>query len=223
MPHGTLVAPVATLMNRRPPARPIDPERGAALVVSLICVVGLLGIGAITLLSVQSELRSSGSSRVEQTALYAAESGVAAGMDYLRVNCKDNGDFFSDLVEPSNVNPASPAHPSLYGNNRRPNTGGNPFDADTENWYQVTILNNRADPGYDVGNDVDGDVLLHVIGYGPNGTQATLEVEVRATSCIATFCAIENAQRNINARNDATQVCSEAVDPGRGTRTIALP
>jgi hypothetical protein len=199
-----------------------DPEHGAALVVSLICVVGLMGIGAITLLSVQSELRSSGAARVEQGSMYAAESGVAAGMDYLRTSCSTLT-LFSDDVEPNNVNAQVPAHPSLYGNDRRPGAAGNPFPTDSQVWYQVTILNNFTDKDFPTGGDSDGIVILRSVGYGPNSTQTTIEVEVQNTACVAAFCAMENAQRNMNARNDATQVCTQAIDPGSPTRTIVLP
>jgi hypothetical protein len=190
--------------------------------VSLICVVGLLGIGAITLLSVQSELRSAGATRMEQSALYAAESGVAAGMEFLRTNCSETS-LFTDLVEPNNVNPRSPAHPSLYGNNRKAGQAGNPFDAESENWYFVTILNNFTDTGYATGEDNDGVVILRSVGFGPNSTQATVEVTVENSNCIALFCAMEGPQRNMNSRNDATQVCTQAIDPGSATRTITLP
>jgi hypothetical protein len=143
-------------------------------------------------------------------------------MDYLRTHCSTLT-MFSDVVEPNNVDPQSPAHPSLYGNRRQPGTSGNPFPADSENWYQVTILNNMTDSGLAAGQDQDGIVVLRAVGYGPNGTQATVEVEVQNVQCVAAFCSMENAQRNMNARNDATQVCTQAIDPGSPTRNIVLP
>src|SRR5688572_23703132 len=90
-----------------------NPEQGAALVVALVTIVGLLAIGAVTLLAVPSEISSAGASRFEQTALYSAESGVAAGMEYLRTNCSTT-ELFSDVVEPNNVNPQRPS--SIFGN-----------------------------------------------------------------------------------------------------------
>jgi hypothetical protein len=186
---------------------PRDPERGAALVVSLITLTGLLAIGAITLLSVQSEIQSSGATRFEQTALYAAESGVAAGMEYLRTSCTET-DLFTQVVEPNNVNPQSPPHPEIVGNGVRPGNAGNPFDPDTESWYQVTILNNYTDAELAIGRDSDGIVILRVTGYGPNQTQATIEVDVQNTQCIAAFCGADYTQQNASATNVANPACT---------------
>jgi hypothetical protein len=184
-----------------------DPERGAALVVSLITLTGLLAIGAITLLSVQSELQSSGATRFEQSALYAAESGVAAGMEFLRTSCTETA-LFSQVVEPSNVNPQMPAHPNLYGNNVQPGATGNPFAADTEQWYQVVVLNNFTDLEYEIGNDSDGIVILRSTGYGPNQTQMTIEVDVQNQQCIAAFCGADYTQQNASATNVANPLCT---------------
>ncbi len=186
--------------------------------VALVTIVGLLAIGAVTLLAVQSEISSAGASRFEQTALYSAESGVASGMEYLRTNCQTTGLFFSDVVEPNNVNPQRPS--SIFGNDRQPGQPGNPFTIDSAAWYSVTILNNPGDSGMAAGDDADGTVILRSVGYGPNATQVTLEVTVQNTSCIATYCEQEFAQRNISARNDANAVCSKAIDASAGTRTI---
>src|SRR5262245_5264892 len=79
-------------------------QRGAALAISLIAITALLGLGALTVLSVQSELAASGQSRFTQAALYAAESGTAAAMDYLRNHCK-LGLFYTDYVTSGNVSP----------------------------------------------------------------------------------------------------------------------
>ncbi len=195
-----------------------DPEKGAALVVSLITLVGLLAIGGVTLLSVRSEISSAGASRYERNALYAAESGVASAMDFLRLNCKTNGGFFSDLVEPNNVNPQAPA--GIVGNNRHPGQSGNLFDVDSEAWYQVTILNNLADVELALGNDKDGTVTIRSRGYAQNGTQALLEVEVFNGTCVEQFCNGEYAQENITARNDAAAICARAIDFAGGTRTL---
>jgi len=192
-------------------------EHGAALMVSLVTIVGLLAIGAVTLLAVQSEISSAGASRFEQTALYSSESGVAAAMEYLRSNCSTIT-LFGDVVEPNNVNPQRPS--SIFGNDRQPGQPGNPFTIDSAAWYSVTILNNPGDSGMALGDDTDGTVVLRSIGHGPNATQVTIEVTVQNTTCIATFCEHEFAQRNISARNDANAICSGAIDPSGGTRTI---
>src|SRR5262245_51770055 len=74
-----------------------DRQRGAALAVSLIAITARLGLGALTVLSVQSEMAAAGQSRFTQAALYAAESGTAAGMDFLRSRC-DTSTLFSRFV-----------------------------------------------------------------------------------------------------------------------------
>jgi hypothetical protein len=194
-----------------------NPEHGAALMVALVTIVGLMAIGAVTLLAVQSEISSGGASRFEQTALYSAESGAAAGMEYLRTNCRETN-LFSDLVEPDNVNPQRPG--AILGNDKQPGQAGNVFPVDSGAWYNVTILNNLGDTGYAVGDDMDGTVVLRSIGHGPNATQVTIELTVRNAGCIAQYCEQEFAQRNIGARNDANAVCSGAINPTGGTRVI---
>src|SRR5215813_9272832 len=101
-------------------------EHGAALAVTLIAITALLGLGALTVLSVQTEMSSAGQSRFSQAALYAAESGASAGMDFLRSHCSTDGTFFSALVSPSNSAPAQPT--AIVGNNIPPGQTGNPFD-----------------------------------------------------------------------------------------------
>src|SRR5262249_55124249 len=115
-------------------------EHGAALAVTLIAITALLGLGALTVLSVQTEMSSAGQSRFSQAALYAAESGGSAGMDFLRNNCSADGTFFSAWVTPSNSAPMSPS--AIVGNNVQSGQTGNPFAPATSMWYQVTILNN---------------------------------------------------------------------------------
>lgn len=186
--------------------------------ISLVTLVGLLAIGGITLMSVQSEITASGASRFEQTAMYAAESGVAAGLEYLRSSCETNGAFFSNLVEPDNVNPVMPT--AIAGNNKRPGEAGNLFSIDADIWYQVEILNNTIDQGFSSGNDLDAIVVLRSRGYGPNNTQSVIEVEVRNDTCVASFCSGNYAQENISASNNATTICAQAIDIAGGTRVI---
>jgi hypothetical protein len=210
MPHHIFYSP------EPPPRRRDRGQRGAALVVALIAVVALLGIGVVTMLSVTSDTAAGGHDRFQQVALYAAESGVNAGMDYLRHNCDSaNGGFFSNLVEPNNVNPQVPS--GLYGNNVQPGQPANPFNGSSaQTWYKVTILNNTDDSGFAAGNDNDGLVVLHSEGHGPGDTVVTLEALVSSPACIATFCASGFAQERQNANNDAfAAVCtSGAVAPG---------
>jgi len=203
------------------PAVRRDPERGAALVLTLITIAALLGLGAITVLTVQSELGSSGQSRRTQQALYAAESGAAAGMDFLRTSCSPY-EAFSALVTPGNSAPLEPE--GIYGNHDSTTTDPENFfyaNGGVEDvWYSVAILNNRTDAGFADGTDQDFTVIIRSTGHGPDGTVVTIDVEVFAAACKESFCAQDFAQRNITARNDANAVCSTRVEPSAGTRTI---
>jgi hypothetical protein len=194
-----------------------DPERGAALVLTLVTIAALLGLGAVTVLSMQSELGSSGQSRFQQQALYAAESGVAAAIDYLRGSCHPQ-ELFSASVSEANVDPPRP--PQILGNGILPGQAGNPFNAEAGMWYEVELLNNASDSGLAAGDDTDAVVIARVTGHGPDNTVVTVEVEVRGNDCIATFCAQEFAQRNLTSRNDANAVCSVRVEATTTTRTI---
>ena len=195
-----------------PTRTPGPGEKGAALTLTLIAVSALLGLGALTLMSVQSELSSSGQSRFGQAALYAAESGAAAGMNFLRGNCSTPTQMYTPWVSPGNANPPKPVQ--IVGNGLQPGVSGNLFAPNSDVWYEVSILNNTEDSGFAAGTDNDGTVILHVVGHGPDQTISTLEVEVQNASCLALFCEQEYAQRNVTARNDANAACSARVTSG---------
>jgi Tfp pilus assembly protein PilX len=175
-------------------------ERGAALIVALVAVVALLGIGMVTMLSVRSDTSASGSDRFQQIALYAAESGAYAGVDFLRSNCKTDGSFFSQFLG------TSPS--GITGNNIAAGVSGNPFSNMPSTYYQVTIQNNATEASSTT--DTDGMVILHSVGYGPNNTQAIVEVEVSSPPCIATTCATGDfAQRGNSSLGDSRpSVCT---------------
>jgi len=154
-----------------------DPQRGSALLVSIVTLVALLTLGSLSALSVQSDLAASGSEREKTIATYAAESGIAAGMVFLRQNL-DTTSNWSALVTPSN---SAPMEPNLVaGTGVQPGQSGNLFTPELRAWYRVQLLNNVGDPGYATGDDQDGRVILRAIGYGPDGATAIVEVEVRA-------------------------------------------
>lgn len=166
-----------SLMNARDPNRR---ERGAALIVALIALTALLGIGGVTMLSVQSETRSTGEDRFQGVSLYAAESGVAVGLEFLRTTCSVPN-HFTAYVSPSNGAPVVPA--GILGNGVQPGQAGNPLTPSNQSWYQVQILNNDTDPGFAAGADTDWDVILYVVGHGPDQTQSIIEVEVSEPNC----------------------------------------
>jgi hypothetical protein len=205
------------MLTSRKPAR--DRQKGAALAITLIAITALLGLGALTVMSVQSDITSSGTSRFSQSALYAAESGASAGMDFLRTNGSVTN-LFTAWVSPGNANPPKPT--AIVGNTIMPGLAGNPFDPAGQVWYEVSILNNIEDAGFATGVDNDGTVTLHSVGHGPDGTTSVVEMTVQNTNILATFCEREYAQRNVTSRNDANAACSARVTlaPGVGLRTF---
>jgi Tfp pilus assembly protein PilX len=154
-------------------------QRGSTMVVMMIVLVGLSAIAGLTVISVQGSAAATTVQRFDSIALYAAESGALAAMEWLEVNYDDaGGTKFSQYVEQDNVSPQMPA--GIPGNNRQPGTFGNLLSTDQRAWYQVRILNNLGDSGLSVvgGEDHDGVVLIDVTGYGPNGAMKRLEWEV---------------------------------------------
>lgn len=150
-------------------------QRGSALVVSLIVLTGLVTLGSLTVLAVQGGISAAGHDRHRATALFAAESGAASAMDYLRRNV-DTTTKWSAYVEPNNVSPQSPV--DIFGNRAMPGTPENLFSSDVRAWYEVEILNNLDDDGYATGDDNDGRVIVRSTGHGPNGTVAQVEWQV---------------------------------------------
>ena len=150
-------------------------QRGSALVVSLIVLTGLITLGGLTVLAVQGGIGAAGHQRHRSSALYAAESGAAAAMDYLRRNV-DTTSKWSAFVEPANASPQRPAE--IAGNGAPPGDAGNLFSADVRAWYEVEILNNLDDDGFATGDDEDGRVIIRATGHGPNGTVAQVEWQV---------------------------------------------
>ncbi|MBE7451221.1 MAG: hypothetical protein HS111_20700 [Kofleriaceae bacterium] len=141
----------------------------------MIALTGLVTLGGLTVLAVQGGIGAAGHERHRSTALYAAESGAAAAMEFLRTTV-DPSAKWSAYVEPANASPQRPA--GIFGNEARPGEPGNLFGADVNAWYAVEILNNLDDDGYAAGDDQDGRVIIRSTGYGPNGTVAQVEWQV---------------------------------------------
>jgi Tfp pilus assembly protein PilX len=184
------------------PARaPRRGERGAALIVAIIAVVALLGIGMVTMLAVRSDTSAGAADRFQQIALYAAESGAHAGIDFLSHNCQTNGNFFTQYL---GTTPGG-----ITGNTIAYGASGNPFSNMGSMAYTVTISNNTGEAS--ATTDTDGTVVLHSIGYGPNNTQVTIEVEVSSPSCISTTCTSGDfAQKGNSSLGDSKPaVCNQ--------------
>ena len=188
-------------MDPTPRPRHVDAERGATLIVALIAIVALLGIGMVTLLSVRSDTVAAGSDRFQTMALYAAESGVAAGMDYLRQNCPTTSAGFTSFLGTTPT--------AITGNNVQSGGAGYPFTTGSKTYYQVSIKNNASETSETV--DADYTVVLRSVGYGPNSTQVVLEVEVESPDCDPSDCQTGYAQGFNNASNDNTANCVSAI------------
>jgi hypothetical protein len=157
-------------------------QRGNALLVSIIALTGLATLGNLTVVSVQGGVATASADRFHNVALYAAESGGAAAMEYLR-GAVNSSTRYTTLITANNQAPKSPS--AISGNGIKPGKSGNLFSADLGAWYEVQILNNRDDPGYATGSDDDAKVVIRAVGYGPGGATATLEWEVQATGMSA--------------------------------------
>ena len=154
-------------------------ERGNALLVALIALTGLISLAGITVLSVQGGIATSAADRFNSIALYSAESGAAAGMDYLRKNIVISGGygrFPTTFISASNASP--PQLTDIPGNNKLPGDPANLFAPQLQAWYTVEILNNRGDSGYATGVDNDGILIIRSTGHGPDGATAQIEWEI---------------------------------------------
>ncbi len=157
-------------------------ERGSVMLVALVILVALLGLAGYAAVSIQQTTAQTGHDRHEQVALYAAESGVAAGIEFLRRHYDEN-DHWSAFVSPHNENPPSPD--GIRGNRAKPGEPDNIFREDSGAWYEVSIYNHIGDPQLPSGIDSDARVLVHAVGYGPNDTSVSLEVEIRGAGAVS--------------------------------------
>jgi hypothetical protein len=143
-----------------------------------VIVLGALALlGSLTVVSVQGAMRQASSDRFNAIAVYAAESGAAAAMNFMR-DVPHPVLGYSAYVSPSNTAPVSPA--AIPGNNVLPGAMGNLFSADQQAWYRITILNNRDDTGYAPGLDQDFTIIIRVEGHGPDSSVAHLELAIHS-------------------------------------------
>jgi hypothetical protein len=169
-------------MSHRPPRRR-DRQRGNSLLLALIVMSALATLGSLTVVSVQSGLKTSTNDRSQAIAMFAAESGVAITMDMLRQNF-DVTTGWTAFVKTSNVNVVALGAPQLPSSGALPSDPiNNPFDLDQRAWYSVEIYNNRDDPGFafvaPATVDQDGRVIIRATGHGPGGSLAIIEVDVQ--------------------------------------------
>jgi hypothetical protein len=158
-----------------------DPQRGNSLLLALIVMSSLATLGTLTVVSVQSSLKASTNDRSGAIATYAAESGGAIAIEFLRTTYVEAlvpspTAFWSAYTHPKNLTIEVPAFPS---NGAVPGAPGNPFSADQNAWFNVELLNNRDDPDFSGGTDQDGQLIIRSTGHGPQGSVAIIEWEIR--------------------------------------------
>ncbi|HEU4733702.1 MAG TPA: hypothetical protein VFT22_37680 [Kofleriaceae bacterium] len=160
-------------VTARPPR---DRQRGNSMVLALIVMSALATLGSLTVVSVQSSLKASTSDRTQAMAIYAAESGAACAMEFLRQNRKLNWpQYLEGGATPVPVWP----DPAFLCNHALPGQEGNPFDLDQNAWFEIRFVNNRDDPSGSPTADSDQQVIIRSTGHGPQGSVAVLEWEVK--------------------------------------------
>jgi Tfp pilus assembly protein PilX len=171
----------------RPPRRRRDPQRGNSLLLALIVMSALATLGSLTVVSMQSSIQMATTNRAQEIALYAAESGAAVAMEFLRRNFNASTSSIATswstycvannappLVQMSTVIPSSDAPPTDRTNNL--------FSVDQQAWFHIDVLNNRDDPGFATNTgtcDTDGILILRSTGRGPQGSLAIVEWKVQ--------------------------------------------
>lgn len=149
----------------------------------MIVMAALATLGSLTVVSVQSSLKTSTNDRAQAIAMYAAESGAAAAMELLRRPASfslDQG--WSALLKTGDANVVPLAAPVMPTSGAQPGTPENVFTIDQNAWYEVELHNNRDDPGFHAVPpaiiDMDGRLIIRSTGHGPQGSLAIIEVEV---------------------------------------------
>jgi hypothetical protein len=174
-------------------------------------VMSALGVLAmLTVMTVRSAMQSTSNDRFHTVALYAAESGGAAAMVFLRANA-DPTNKWSAYVDPcpSGTAPVDTARfeSGIPGNGVLPGDSGNPFDAGMNAYYEVTIYNDRGDSGLVAGNDTNAHVVIRSVGHGPDGAMAIIEWEVTTEPVVTSTPCRVYAQESQGEDNSGTNNC----------------
>jgi hypothetical protein len=180
------------------------PERGNTVVLALIVLSALGTLGMLALTGTRSSTQTTANDRFHSIALYAAESGGAAAMEYLRANLDPNENWTAAL--------ASAAWDSIAGNNAEPGEDGNPFSTDMHASYSIEILNNTDDTGYSGGTDTDQRVIIRSTGYGPERAVAVLEWEVQSSASTTQRPCPTYGQKGMSEDNAGRNDCLGNID-----------
>jgi len=181
------------------------------MLLAMIVLAALGTLSALTVVSVQGGIATAGNDRFHAIAVYSAESGAAAAMDFLRKNLNSSTGWKAYI----SANNASPPQPSLPGNNQDTGSTGNLFSTDILGWYSVQILNNRSDSGFATGDDNDKRVVIRSTGYGPNGAVAAVEWEISGANAsgMGRPCSVY-AQRNESEDDSGRNDCLGSINTG---------
>jgi hypothetical protein len=199
-------------IRRRTPALR-SRERGNAIVLATIIVTALGTLGVLTTVSVRSGTATTASDRFHLIARYAAESGGAAAMSYLRSNLSISTKWSPFVEAPTSVLVPVPHFASgIVGNNILPGATGNPFTPAMNAWYYVEIYNNRDDNSYLAGDDSDARVIIRSTGHGPDGATSIIEWEVTMQATNENTPCDDSGQKNQNASNNAYNHCLNAIN-----------
>lgn len=182
------------------------------MVLAMIVLAALGTLSSLTVVTVQGGIATAGNDRFHSIAVYAAESGAAAAMDFLRKNVNSSTGWKAYIT----ANNASPLpEPPVPGNNQDAGTANNLFSSDMQGSYKIQIMNNRGDTGFAAGNDDDKRVVIRSTGFGPNGAIAIVEWEISAQNItgMGRPCSVY-AQRNESEDDSGRNDCLGAINTG---------
>lgn len=174
--------------------------------LALIILSALGTLGMLTVGGVRAGIKTTGNDRFHAIALYAAESGGAAAMDYLR-GVVDPTTGFTTLLQSGQTSPDD-----ITGNNKLPGATGNPFTDDMSAYYRVEIVNNRSDSGFATNTDSDKRVVIRSTGYGPDGAVAIIEWDVASAGGRITRPCPVYAQKGQSEDNSGRNDCLGTID-----------
>jgi hypothetical protein len=180
-------------------------------VLALVILSALGTLGMLTVGGVRAAIKTTGNDRFHSIALYAAESGGAAAMDYLR-GVVDPTTGFTAVLQSGQTSPDD-----IIGNNKVPGATGNPFSADMNAYYRVEISNNRSDSGYATNTDNDKRVVLRSTGYGPDGAVAIIEWDIASAGGRITRPCPVYAQKGQSEDNAGRNDCLGTIDTSQSS------
>lgn len=127
------------------------PERGTAILITMIVTVALLGGGAVLVGMQMSSTRSTEVARSGMTALHCAEAGLNAARKPVNDAYTPDGTWGSSLgtgAEPAFVNSAAIDHD---------------LDGDGVNDFLITLEDNDDEIGFTASATIDNDLQIYIV------------------------------------------------------------